>query len=93
MLPKFGHPYPRRESMAKKTDTFPAMTTRRLRLRQVESRDAPGTAQLLLKELSVHRVEALIHPDNVGSIRIVEKLGFRCEAAHWSIIGAWENDT
>src|SRR5258708_16201124 len=25
-----------------KTDTFPAMTTRRLRLRQIESRDAPG---------------------------------------------------
>jgi ribosomal-protein-alanine N-acetyltransferase len=157
--------------MAKNTDTFPAMTTRRLRLRQIEPRDAPGlhscfgdeeamrfwnsppcktmaeTEKTLaglrkttshysylswaicrktddqcigmvnyhhreqrnrrlelayvvapahqqkgigteavqavlaycLKELSVHRVEALIHPDNVGSIRIVEKLGFRCE--------------
>jgi [ribosomal protein S5]-alanine N-acetyltransferase len=31
------------------------------------------------KELSAHRIEALIHPDNVDSIRLVERLGFRCE--------------
>ena len=31
------------------------------------------------KELAVHRVEALIHPDNVASIRLAERLGFRCE--------------
>src|SRR5258708_36303986 len=40
--PDMGTSYLRRESMAKKTDTFPAMTTRKLRLRQIESRDAPG---------------------------------------------------
>jgi ribosomal-protein-alanine N-acetyltransferase len=30
-------------------------------------------------DLGVHRVEALIHPDNVASQRLVERLGFRCE--------------
>jgi ribosomal-protein-alanine N-acetyltransferase len=30
-------------------------------------------------ELDVHRVEALIHPDNVASTRLVEALGFCCE--------------
>jgi [ribosomal protein S5]-alanine N-acetyltransferase len=30
-------------------------------------------------ELDVHRVEALIHPDNVASRRLVEGLGFACE--------------
>ena len=30
-------------------------------------------------ELAIHRIEALIHPDNVASIRLVERLGFRCE--------------
>src|SRR5262249_9175383 len=29
--------------------------------------------------LGVHRVEALIHPDNTASIKLVERLGFRCE--------------
>ncbi len=29
--------------------------------------------------LAVHRVEALIHPDNAASIRLAERLGFRCE--------------
>lgn len=29
--------------------------------------------------LAVHRIEALIHPDNAASIRLVERLGFRCE--------------
>ena len=32
-----------------------------------------------LEDLAVHRIEALIHPDNVPSIRLVERLGFRCE--------------
>jgi ribosomal-protein-alanine N-acetyltransferase len=32
-----------------------------------------------LARLAAHRIEALIHPDNAGSIRIVEKLGFRLE--------------
>jgi ribosomal-protein-alanine N-acetyltransferase len=29
--------------------------------------------------LGMHRVEALIQPDNTASIRLVERLGFRCE--------------
>jgi ribosomal-protein-alanine N-acetyltransferase len=29
--------------------------------------------------LASHRIEALIHPDNAASIRLVERLGFRCE--------------
>ena len=31
------------------------------------------------EELAVHRVQALIHPDNAASIRLAERLGFRCE--------------
>lgn len=30
-------------------------------------------------ELQAHRIEALIHPDNVASKRLIERLGFRCE--------------
>ena len=30
-------------------------------------------------ELAAHRIEALIHPDNTASIRLVERLGFLCE--------------
>ena len=30
-------------------------------------------------KLDVHRVDALIHPDNIASIRLVKRLGFRCE--------------
>ena len=30
-------------------------------------------------KLDVHRVEALIHPDNVASTRLIEGLGFCCE--------------
>lgn len=32
-----------------------------------------------LGDLAVHRIEALINPDNVASIKLVERLGFRCE--------------
>lgn len=39
--------------------------------------------------LGVHRVQAFIHPDNAASIRLVERLGFRCEggplAAYWRV--------
>ena len=39
--------------------------------------------------LHVHRIEALIHPDNVNSTRLVERLGFRCEGGplrdYWRI--------
>lgn len=30
-------------------------------------------------ELRLHRLQAFIHPDNVASRRLAEKLGFRCE--------------
>lgn len=30
-------------------------------------------------KLGVHRVKALIHPDNLASVRLVEGLGFHCE--------------
>jgi ribosomal-protein-alanine N-acetyltransferase len=40
-------------------------------------------------ELGAHRVEALIHPGNVASVRLVERLGFRCEggplADYWRV--------
>lgn len=32
-----------------------------------------------IEDLAVHRIEALINPDNAASIRLVESLGFRCE--------------
>jgi len=39
--------------------------------------------------LHAHRIEALIHPDNVASTRLVERLGFRCEGGpstdYWRI--------
>jgi ribosomal-protein-alanine N-acetyltransferase len=31
------------------------------------------------EELAVHRVQALIHPDNAASIALATRLGFRCE--------------
>ena len=31
------------------------------------------------EELDVHRVQALIHPDNAASIALAKRLGFRCE--------------
>jgi [ribosomal protein S5]-alanine N-acetyltransferase len=31
------------------------------------------------EELTVHRIEAFIHPENVASIRLAERTGFRCE--------------
>ena len=37
----------------------------------------------------MHRVQALIHPDNAASIRLAEGLGFRCEGGplrdYWRI--------
>ena len=40
-------------------------------------------------ELGVHRAQALIHPQNTSSIRLDEKLGFRCEggplADYWRV--------
>jgi ribosomal-protein-alanine N-acetyltransferase len=38
-----------------------------------------ATVGYCAESLRVHRVEALIHPDNFASIRLVERLGFRCE--------------
>lgn len=31
------------------------------------------------EQLNIHRVEALIHPDNLASLRLAESLGFCCE--------------
>ena len=31
------------------------------------------------EDLEVHRVQALIHPDNAASIRLAKRLGFNCE--------------
>jgi ribosomal-protein-alanine N-acetyltransferase len=36
--------------------------------------------RLGFERLALHSLEALIHPDNQGSIRVMEKLGFRREA-------------
>ena len=30
-------------------------------------------------ELGLHRVQAFIHPDNIASLALAEKLGFKCE--------------
>jgi len=38
-----------------------------------------ATVDYCADKLGVHRVEALIHPDNLASIRLVARLGFRCE--------------
>jgi ribosomal-protein-alanine N-acetyltransferase len=44
-------------------------------------------------ELSAHRIEALIHPDNTASIRLVERLGFLCEGGplrdRWRVGGRY----
>jgi ribosomal-protein-alanine N-acetyltransferase len=41
------------------------------------------------EDLDVRRVQALIHPDNSASIRLVERLGFCCEggplADYWRV--------
>jgi len=50
--------------------------------RQGQGLGAEAVAALVeycLESLAVHRIEALIHPDNAPSIRLVERLGFRCE--------------
>jgi [ribosomal protein S5]-alanine N-acetyltransferase len=46
-------------------------------------------------ELHLHRVQALIHPDNTPSKRLVEKLGFRHEGLlrdHLRVGGVWRDD-
>jgi ribosomal-protein-alanine N-acetyltransferase len=43
--------------------------------------------------LKAHRIEALIHPDNAASIRLVERLGFCCEGGpltdYWRVGGTY----
>ena len=46
-----------------------------------------------LGELAAHRIEALIHPDNTASIRLVERLGFRCEGSRCATAGARARNT
>jgi [ribosomal protein S5]-alanine N-acetyltransferase len=44
-------------------------------------------------ELAAHRIEALVHPENVASIRLVERLGFLCEGGplrdRWHVGGRY----
>lgn len=43
--------------------------------------------------LGVHRIEAMIHVDNAASMRLVERLGFRCEGGplrdYWCVDDAY----
>ncbi|MGJ4928245.1 GNAT family N-acetyltransferase [Bradyrhizobium sp. HKCCYLS2038] len=46
-------------------------------------------------DLGLHRVQALIHPDNAASRRLAEKLGFRCEGQlrdHLRVGEEWRDD-
>ena len=46
------------------------------------------------EELAVHRVEALIHPDNAASIRLLENTGFVREGyarEYLCIAGSWQD--
>ena len=43
------------------------------------------------EELNIHRVEALIHPDNLASVRLAEGLGFCCEGG--PLIDYWRVGT
>jgi ribosomal-protein-alanine N-acetyltransferase len=46
-------------------------------------------------ELRLHRLEALIHPDNTASRALAEKLGFRCEGTlreHLRVGESWRDD-
>lgn len=40
---------------------------------------AAALCRYLVRELAVHRIEATTHPDNVASIRVLERLGFQAE--------------
>src|SRR5215471_17651927 len=42
-------------------------------------RGRAGGPRLLCRRTPRHRIEALIHPDNVASMRLVDRLGFHCE--------------
>ena len=45
--------------------------------------------------LEIHRVEAMIHPDNTRSVRVVERLGFRREGGplreRWRVGDTWQS--
>lgn len=50
--------------------------------------------QFAFEQLKLHRIEANIMPDNLASIRVVEKLGFRKEGfseKYLKINGKWED--
>jgi len=44
--------------------------------RGVATAAARAALEWSFETLRLHRVEAIVHPDNVGSVRMVEKLGF-----------------
>ncbi len=59
---------------------------------------ATEAAQLLLAfgfdQLGMHRIEATSHPDNVASIRVLEKIGMSLEGCirdHLFVNGAWRD--
>ena len=46
-------------------------------------------------DLGLHRVQALVHPDNAPSRALAEKLGFRCEGRlrdNLRVGGEWRDD-
>jgi ribosomal-protein-alanine N-acetyltransferase len=46
-----------------------------------------------ISDLGVHRIQAFIHPDNIASRRLVERLGFLCEGGplvdYWHVDGRY----
>ena len=57
--------------------------------------DAVRTALRFARDgLGLHRVEADVDPDNAGSIRLLERLGFRHEGRlreRWFTFGSWKD--
>lgn len=49
------------------------------RRRGIGSEAVAAMLKFCFDELGLHRAQAFIHPDNIASRRLVEKLGFRCE--------------
>lgn len=50
------------------------------RLRQgIAAEAVSAMLEFCFGDLNLHRVQAFIHPDNIASRGLVEKLGFKCE--------------
>lgn len=52
-----------------------------------------AVADYCRNEIGVHRIEAMIHTENAASMRLVERLGFRCEGGplrdYWCVDGVY----